>query len=187
MCNVYRYKFLIALSKGIRTSRQIFSWKPGGGRAGEAVHFVWRIPLIQQERDDNRAFRFQAECLADITKYHTRVKNPLFFAEVVNQSFIHSKAATSAMYKHLTGDILPRDKCKGKSNARIVAEMALACQDFDLIQDLRELNRRPKNTDFNLFWSEIKSLLESHARVDDRRHGIKTMLVNSLYNLKSYI
>ncbi len=91
------------------------------------------------------------------------------------------------MYKHLTEDILPRDKCKGKGNARIVAEMALASQDFDLIQDLWELNGRPKNTYFDLFWSEIKSLLESHARVDDLRHGNNAMLVNSIYILKSYI
>jgi hypothetical protein len=54
------------LSKGIKTPCQIFSWKPGGGRAGEDVHFVWRIPLIPQDRDDNRAFCLQAECLADI-------------------------------------------------------------------------------------------------------------------------
>ncbi len=109
------------------------------------------------------------------------------FAEVVNQSFVHSKAAPSDMYKHLTGDILPRDKCKGKYNARLVAEIAVASQYFDLIQDLRDLNGRPKNTDFDVFWSEIKSLIETHARVDDRRRGNKTMLVNSPYILKSYI
>ena len=43
--------------------------------------------------------------------------------------------------------------------------------DFDIIHDLRELNGKPKNTSFDVFWNEIKSLLESHARVDDRRHG----------------
>ena len=124
-----------------------------------------------QDRDDNRAFRLQAECLTGITTYHTRVKKAVFYTEVVNQSFIHSKPVASAMYNFLTGDHLPRDKCKGKGNATIMASMALATQDFDKIQDLRELNGRPKNTDFDLFWFEIKSLLESHARVDDIRHG----------------
>jgi hypothetical protein len=91
--------------------------------------------------------------------------------EVVNKSCIQSNAAASAMLNFLTSDHLPRDKCKGKADAIIMSEMALATQDFDIIQDLRELNKRPKNKKFDLFWLEIKSLLESHSRVDDRRHG----------------
>ena len=75
------------------------------------------------------------------------------------------------MYHHLIGDHSPRDKCKGKDNALIIAEVALASQDIEIIQDLREWNGRPKSNDYVLFWGEIKSLLESHARVDDRRHG----------------
>ena len=75
------------------------------------------------------------------------------------------------MYKYLTGDNLPTERCKGKESAIRVAEIALATQDFDIIQDLRELNGRPKDTSFDVFWSEIKSLVEAHARVDDRRHG----------------
>ena len=49
--------------------------------------------------------------------------------------------------------------------------MALATQDYDIIQYLRELNGHPRNAAFDVLWGEIKSLLESHARVDDRRHG----------------
>ena len=75
------------------------------------------------------------------------------------------------MYNFLTGDHPPRGKCKGKANAIIMTEMALATQDFNIIQDLQELNGRPKNTESDLFWCEIKSLLESHSRVDDIRHG----------------
>ena len=75
------------------------------------------------------------------------------------------------MYKILTGDNLPSERCKGKDQAIRVAELALATQDFDIIQDLRELNGRPEDTSFYIFWSEMKSLLDSHARVDDRRHG----------------
>jgi hypothetical protein len=56
------------------------------------------------------------------------------------------------MYKILTGDHLPRDICKGKDNALEMAEMALAIQDFDIMQDLRDLIGRPKNTAFHDFW-----------------------------------
>ncbi len=114
----------------------MFSWKPGGGRAGEAVHFVWKLPLDQVQRDINKAFHLQAECLAEISTYHTRVKKALFLATVVHPSFINSKAGACAMYKHLTGDHLPRDRCKGKDNALVTAEIALATQDFGIIQDL---------------------------------------------------
>jgi hypothetical protein len=51
-----RYKFFDALNKGIRTPFLIFSWKPGGGRAREAIHFIRRIPLDPQQRDNNKAF-----------------------------------------------------------------------------------------------------------------------------------
>jgi len=61
-------------------------------------------------------------------------------AIVVHPSFINSRAVACAMYTHLTGDHLPSDICKGKDNALVVAEMALATQDFDIIQDLRDLN-----------------------------------------------
>jgi hypothetical protein len=149
----------------------MFSWRPGGSRAGEAVHVVWRIPLCPTGRDDNKAFLLQTECLKEISLYHTRVKKAMFLATAVHPSFIDSKAAACAMYKYLTGDNLPRERCKGKDTAIHVAEMALATQDFEIIQDLRELNGRPNNTSFDVFWGEIKSLLEKHARVDDRRHG----------------
>ena len=99
------------------------------------------------------------------------MKKALFLANVVHPSFIQSKAAACAMYHHLTGDHLPRDRCKGKDNAVIMAEIALSTQDFDLIQDLRELNGRAKSKTYDLFWGEIKTLLESHACVESRRHG----------------
>jgi hypothetical protein len=50
-----------------------------------------------------------------------------------------------------------------------MAILALASQDLYIILDLRELHA--KNALLDVFWEEIKSLLESHARVDDRRHG----------------
>jgi hypothetical protein len=55
------------------------------------------------------------------------------------------------MYKHLTGDTLPRDRSKGKDSAILLAEMALATQDFDLISDLRDMNGRPKDKSFDIF------------------------------------
>ena len=75
------------------------------------------------------------------------------------------------MYHYLTGDHLPHERSKVKDNAVQMVRMALACQDLDIIHDLRELNGRPNNTLFDIFWGEIKILLESHPRVDDRRHG----------------
>jgi hypothetical protein len=39
---------------------------PGGSRAGEAVHLFWRIPDNKSDRDDNKSFALQAECLAGI-------------------------------------------------------------------------------------------------------------------------
>jgi len=98
------------------------------------------------------------------------VKKALYLANVVHPSFIQSKAATYAMYHHFNADHLPRDRCKDKDNARIMAEVALATQDFDIILNLRELIGRPKSNTYDLFGGEIRSLLESHARVDDRRH-----------------
>ncbi len=52
-----------------------------------------------------------------------------------------------------------------------MAELVLSTQDYDIVQDLQELEGRPQSPLFGMFWSELKILLESHARVDDRRHG----------------
>jgi hypothetical protein len=93
----------------------------------------------------------------------------MFFATTVHPSFIDSKAAACTMYNYLIGNHLPREQCKGKDNASQMATLALASQDPNIIHDLQELNGRPKNTLFDVFWEEIKALLESHARVDDRR------------------
>jgi hypothetical protein len=76
-----------------------------------------------------------------------------------------------AMYEYITGEKLPRDASKARDYATRVAELALTTHDFDLVQDLRELNGRVESSLFDAFWSELKILLESHARVDDRRHG----------------
>ena len=125
----------------------MFSWS----RAGEAVHFVWRIPLDPSDRDENKAFQLQTECLANIKTYYSRVTKTMFLATVVSPSFINSKAAACAIYTYLTGDLLPRERCKGKDDALVVAEVALAAQDPDTIPDLRILNGRPKNKVFDLF------------------------------------
>ena len=85
----------------------MFSWRPGGGRAGEAIHVVWRVPLSPANRDENKAFRLQTEWLNDIPIYHARVKNATFLATTVHPSFIDFKAAACAMYKFLTGNNLP--------------------------------------------------------------------------------
>jgi hypothetical protein len=95
----------------------------------------------------------------------------MFFATIVHPSFIDSKAAACAMYNYFTRDHLPRERCKGKDRLIQMATIALASQDPNIIHNLQELNGRPTNTILDVFWEEIKTLLESHARVDDRRHG----------------
>jgi hypothetical protein len=92
----------------------------------------------------------------------------------VNPSFISTKAAAMAMYEYIIGEMLPRDVGKARDYATRMAELALTRQDFDLVQDLRELNGRVESPLFDAFWSELKIPIESHARVDDRRHGEST-------------
>jgi hypothetical protein len=98
----------------------------------------------------------------------------------VSQRCINSKADACAIYKYLNGDLLPRDRCKGKEDALLMAEVALAAQDSDVVRYLRIYYGRLKNKLFDVFWSEIKSLLESHARVEDRRHGEKVVHIPHL-------
>jgi len=100
---------------------------------GEAVHVVRRVPPSHADRDENKAFRLQTECLNNIPIYDTRVKKATFLATTVHPSFIDSKAVACAMYKFLTGDNLPSERCKGKDHAIWVAEFALATRDFDII------------------------------------------------------
>ena len=65
-----------------------------------------------------------------------------------------------------------------------MAELFLSTQDFDIVQDLRTLNGRLESPLFDLFWMELKKLLESHARVDDRRHGACTINLHALIMIR---
>jgi len=78
------------------------------------VHVVWKIPSSTTNRDDNKAFQLQTECLNDILMYHTRVKMVVFLATTLHPSFIDSKVVACAMYDYVTGDNLPRERCRGK-------------------------------------------------------------------------
>ena len=75
---------------------------------------------------------------------------------------------------HITGKRLPNNKGKARGYVVRMAELALLTQDFDIVQDLRAVNGRAESPLFDAFWSNLKILLESHARVDDRRHGGST-------------
>ena len=79
------------------------------------------------------------------------MKKAIFLATIVHPSFSDSNAVAYAMYNYLTEDNLPRKRCMGKDDAVQIVEIALAAQDFETIQDLRELNGRPKNTPFDVF------------------------------------
>ena len=116
-------------------------------------------------------FHSQATCLARITRYASRVTSQIYFARAINPSFISSKAGAMAIYEHITGERLPKDASKAMDYVVRMAELALLTQDFDSPRDLRAVNGRPESPLFDAFWSELKIVLESNARVDDRRHG----------------
>jgi hypothetical protein len=162
------------------TPFQMFSWRKGGSRAGESVNIIWRIPRTENTRCENLAFQSQTASLNMITKYAGRVARQIFIAHTVNPSFISSKAAAMAIYEYVSGERLPRDANKAKDTAIRMAELVLSTQDFNIVQDLRELNGRLESPSFDLFWIELKKILESHARVDDRRHGEYTVYSNAL-------
>jgi len=96
-------------------------------------------------------------------------------AYVVNPSFINSKAPAMPIYKYFRGGRLPRDSNKAKDNAIRMAEMVLSTRNFEIIQDLRELNVRLESSLFAMFWSEPNTFLESHVHADDRRHDLCTL------------
>jgi hypothetical protein len=175
-----RFRFLSDLNKGILTPFQMFSWKRGGGRAGESVNIVWRIPRCVSERCENSAFTSQSACLASVTKYAGRVTRHVFLAHTDNPSFISSKAAAMSIYENVIGERLSRDASKAKDYAICIAELVLSTRDYDIVQDLRGLNGRSQSPLFDMFWSELKTLLESHVRVDDHRHGEHTLFTSTM-------
>jgi hypothetical protein len=75
-----------------------------------------------------------------------------------------------AQYEHITGERLPKNDGKAKDYVVLMAKLALNTPDFVIMQDLRALNGRPESPLYDAFWSELKIILGSHARVDDRRH-----------------
>jgi hypothetical protein len=92
----------------------------------------------------------QTSCVADVSTYYTRVKKATFLVNVMHPSCIQPKAAACAIYNHHTGDHSPRERCKGKDIAFIMAEVALSTHDFHIIHDLREVNGRPKSTTYDI-------------------------------------
>jgi hypothetical protein len=76
-----------------------------------------------------------------------------------------------ALYEHIIGERLPKDACKAKDYVVRMTEIALSTHDFGIMQDLRDLNGRPESPLYAVLGSELKILIESHARVDHRRHG----------------
>jgi hypothetical protein len=64
------------------------------------------LPL-SSDRDENNAFVMQAECLENISLYHSRVKKTVFVVIFARPSFIHNKTIVVSVYTHRTGYILP--------------------------------------------------------------------------------
>lgn len=82
-----------------------------------------------------------------------------------------------AAYQFFTGEHtiafvrFPRDRSLQWQAPQQLAELAVLSQDFDLGADLRRLNGKHSNPDFDPFWEKAQFLLEEYRRVDDRRHG----------------
>ena len=168
-----RSRFISILKdRKLKVAFQMFSWMRGGSRAGLSIHVIWKVPLTPRLRDENRSYHCQKEAEKSVNKFATRAAKQLFFASTVSPMFIDNKTGAAAVYKYLTGDQLPTDMGKSRTEAIRVAELALASQDFELVSDLRALNGRPTSGKFDAFWEEFAIQLdESMTRVDDRRHG----------------
>ncbi len=68
-----------------------------------------------------------------------------------------------AMYEYITCERLPRDAGKARDYATRMTEVAISTHDLGIVQYLREVNGRPESPLFDKFWSELKTILESHA------------------------
>ena len=119
-----------------------------------------------------------------ITKYDGRVARHTFIAHTVNPIFINSKAAAMAIYEYVSGERLPRDANKAKDTVIRMTVLVLSTQDFEIVQELRTLKGRLESPLFDMFWMELKKLLQSHARVDDRRHGACTINLHALLKIR---
>eukprot|EP00873_Tetraselmis_striata_P001256 jgi/Tetstr1/421520/TSEL_012467.t1 len=71
---------------------------------------------------------------------YRRLRKALFVAHVVNPTFIKTKAAAQAIYEYITSDRLPKQRAAGHDHAILMSELALSCQDFDIIADLRDVS-----------------------------------------------
>eukprot|EP00951_Prasinocladus_malaysianus_P030174 scaffold282650_cov17-Prasinocladus_malaysianus.AAC.2 len=174
---------------GITTTVCLWTFKRGGSRAGETINICWKIPSNESDRDPTRQMRLTTCCVNDVPFFYTRVQKALYFAHVVNKRFISSKAAAKAVYEYITGDNLPVDHSTDKRHCIVMADFCLASQDFDIIQDLRDLNGRPKSKTFDAFWAALQQMAEEHERVPDRRHGAVSYMpfAQSLRDLRSQV
>ena len=91
-----------------------------------------------------------------------------------------------AIYEHITGERLPKDVGKAMDYDVRMTDLAMLTQNIDIVQNLRAVNGRPESPLFDAFWSKLKILLESHARVDDRHHGA-SILIFPLHRIELHL
>jgi hypothetical protein len=153
---------------------------PGGGRAGVAAHVVWKFPTLATDRDFQKKLDLQNQCVAKQKQNYNRATRVALLA-VVSPLYISSKSALLATVTYFTGEFnigvnLSSDRTSDNQISQIAARLALLTQDEGIVLDLRRLNVRPMNLDFNSFGANAEFLLEEFKRVD-RRHGALHSLI----------
>ena len=73
------------------------------------------------------------------------------FGDCCDSKFYPLKGRCSCDLQIPHWDLLPRERCKGKDDALVMAEVALAKQDPGIMHDLRILNGRPKSKMFDVY------------------------------------
>ena len=147
-----------------------FRYDPGGGLT--AFIFMWRVP---DHRSDNEKMTMSIAMLEKIRpnlpEYHTRAMKGEFKSEISRLGVDIPPHIIRFIYKRLTLDSTADDN--PAIDERI--KLALSSGDFDLVLDLRHLNKgRPPDT-FKDFFSTLNGMIEEWAAADERRHGIAHM------------
>jgi hypothetical protein len=88
---------------------------------------------------------------------------------VVRPNFISSKVVAKTIRMFITGSHL---ESEDEANA-ITALWVLNSGDKGIFLDMREMNGKTKDVDYNSFWEELKRQLESYKTVHSQRHAGK--------------
>lgn len=131
--------------------------------------FLQKVPALFTEDDKlTMAMRFLKRIEPDIPSYHTRAMRKLFDSQVKQINTVNIPPhVIRKIYQNLTGDI-SAELQSAEIDKRV--NLAIECNDPDLICDLRHLNKgRPSDT-FDIFFRELEIIVEQMTAADERRH-----------------